>query len=165
MASVTQLGETAQSILAAFVNQLEVQGVTLPERRYVAPGSLVPWDGEQLVVNLQQIVQGQPGAPYAGTPQPAAATVLSAQWAVSICRPAPVIQSEPLDGLPSAEDSEEAGVEAMTDAAQLVLAAVAIHAAHTLTGPGQGFAIEGCSPLGPEGGLFANRLLFTISLS
>lgn len=165
MASVAALGETAQQILATFAAQLEAQGVTLPERQYVAPGALVPWDGEQLVVNLQQIQQGQPGAPFLATPQPASATVLAAQWAVSLVRPAPMIESEPLQQIPSAEDIGVAGSEGMLDAAQLVLAAVAIHAAHSLTGPGQGFAIDGCSPLGPEGGLFANRLLFTLSLS
>lgn len=167
MGSLTSLPASAEAVLAAFAGQLEALDVDVPERRAVVPGSLVVFDGEQLTVNLQQILQGQPGAPSLATFQPAAATVMSVQWAITLVRLAPVGEAEtPFpEGIPTAEVIGEAGGLGMQDAAALIRAAIAIHGANTLTRPGEGFAIDGCAPLGPEGGVFATRLLITLSLS
>lgn len=157
------LPDTAQKILSAFSAQLEAQAVDLPERQYVSPGNIAVWDGEQLVVNLQDVLQGQPGAPYAGTYGPGSEN-LSAQFSVAIVRKIPVVSSGRGPKIPSAKKISEAGFEAMEDAEALVKAAVAIHSTNAITGLGQGFSIDPCSTLGPEGGLAATRLLLTISL-
>lgn len=165
MASLSELPATAEAILAAFAAELKALGISVPGRQYVAPGVITVWDGEQLVVNLQHIPQGQPGAPYPGTYSPVA-TNLSAQFAVHLVREVPTIG---IDGplgqqTPTAEEIGDAGQQAMTDAAALMEAAIAIHQAHTLTEPGEGFAIDGVMTMGPEGGLASNRLLLTFSL-
>lgn len=166
MPSLRDLPAGARQVLAAFERQLQAQDVALPDRRYVAPGVLPVWDGEQLVVNLQQVLQGQPGAPQLGTPIPPAARVLAAQWAVTLVRSVPALE---VDGpvpetIPDVPEMEEAGLDTMNDAAALLLAAQRIHEAYELSRPGQGYAIDGVRPLGPEGGLAANQLLVTISL-
>lgn len=167
MASLTDLQGAAEELLTAFVGQLQTQGVDLPDRRYVAPGQLIPWDDEQLTVNIQRLIQGQPGVSFQGSFQPPAAATFSAQFAVSLCRRIPVIEQEapfPME-VPTNDTLDVAGMETMTDCAALLIAAQAIHQAHTLTGPGEGFAIDECAPLGPEGGIAASRLLLTLSLT
>lgn len=166
MPSLRDLPGGAREVLAAFVAKLEAAGVEIPERRYVAPGVVPVWDGEQLVVNLQQIVQGQPGAPNLGTPIPPQARVFAAQWAVTLVRSVPALETDgPLGELiPDTGEMEEAGAANMVDMAALLSAAQAIHEGYVLTRPGQGFAVDGAQTQGPEGGLAAARLLFTASL-
>ena len=159
------LREIAQKTLTAFEAQLEILGVEIPERRYVSPGVIPVWDGEQLVVNLQQRGQGQPGAPFEGSFVPGVEN-FHAQFAVSLVRAVPALSGEgPLEAMiPDAGELGEAGLSAMDDAEALEKAAVAVHGDFVLTELGQGFAINGCSTMGPEGGLASTRLLFTISL-
>lgn len=166
MPSLRDLPSGAREVLAAFERQLGKQNIELPDRRYVAPGVVPVWDGEQLVVNLQQVGQGQPGQPSLSTPIPPQARIFVAQWAVTIVRAVTALEVDgPVpEAIPEAPEIEEAGLEGMNDAAALLLAAQAIHEGYVLIRPGQGFAVDAVQPLGPEGGLAANRLLFTISL-
>lgn len=161
--SVLELG---RKTLTLFEAQLEAQGVELPkDRRYIGPGVLPAWDGEQLTVNLQQLTQGRPGAPFVGTYISGAET-LQAQFAVSLVRVVPALEAEgQLEAMiPEAGELSASGEQTITDAEALMDAAVAIHAANTLVEQGKGFAIDGVSPMGPEGALACNRLLFTVSL-
>jgi hypothetical protein len=162
---VAKLRETAQTVLSAFKAQLEAQGVELPERQYVAPGQGIPWDGEQLVVTLMSVGQGQPGAPFSGTYRPGA-ELLMAQFAVAIVRTVPSLSGESFAGpmTPSAEELGTAGLAAMDDAQALIKAAIALHAAESVTGLGMGFEIGDCAPVGPEGGMTGHRQLIAISL-
>jgi hypothetical protein len=157
--------ELANKILALFEAQLEHQGVKLPDRRYVSPGVLPAWDGDQLVVNLQNAGQGRPGAPFVGA-YLSGAEILQAQYAISLVRVVPALSGEGQLGsmIPGADALTEAGEETMTDADALMQAAISIHAANTLVEAGKGFAIDGVTTMGPDGGLAANRLLLTISL-
>lgn len=166
MPSLRDLPGGAREVLAAFVAKLEAAGVEIPERRYVAPGVVPVWDGEQLVVNLQQIVQGQPGAPSLGTPIPPQARIFAAQWAVTLVRSVPALETDgPVaEMIPDMAEMEEAGSGNMADVAALLAAAQSIHEGYVLSRPGQGYAIDGCQTQGPEGGLCAARLLVTISL-
>lgn len=175
MASLQTLTADAEKILAAFATALTARGVELPDRRYVAPGQINAWDGEQLVVNLQSIDQGQPGRPFGGTYIPAALN-FTAQFAVSIVREIPALYGEgPLTTMvPTALELDDAGQGSLTDGAALILAATDIYAASihgtagqglAVTGPGEGFEIGPCYPVGPEGGLAGHRLLVTISLA
>jgi hypothetical protein len=155
----------AQNTLTLFIAQLEAQDVEVPVRRYLSPGVLPAWDGEQLAVNRQLGSQGKPGAPYEGTFIPGAEN-LQAQLAVSLVREVPTLsgggQVEAM--VPEPQELTEAGEQALTDAQALLDAAIAIHEASTLTDLGKGFAINGVLPMGPQGGLAANRLLLTMSL-
>lgn len=154
--------EIAPAALAAFVTQLETQQVQIPERQYVAPGNLIPWDGEQLVVVLQQVGQGQPGQPNIQSYIPGVEN-LTAQFAVAIVRVIPAL-GEAAGMVPTDDEMTEAGISAMSDAQALIQAAIAIHASQMLTGLGKGFSIGPCATVGPEGGLAGHRLLFEVSL-
>lgn len=166
MASIRDLGGAAELILSEFVTQLEVLGVEIPERRYVAPGSMIPWDGEQLVVNLQQIEQGHPGAPQGGTFTPTA-TVLMAAFTVSIVREIPALSGDHVLSamIPDGPTLDGAGTFAMGDAAGLALAAVAVHQSYLVTSPGEDFEIGPCAAVGPEGAMAGHRLQIAVSLS
>jgi hypothetical protein len=164
--SLRDLPAGAHEVLDAFVRELERADVEVPERRYVAPGVVPVWDGEQFVCNLQQILQGQPGIPSLTTPVPPAARVFSAQWALTLVRSVPALETDgPVAELiPDAEEIGEAGDLAMNDSAALLLAAQRLHEGYVLTRSGQGFSIDGLGTQGPEGGLAGTRLLISVSL-
>ena len=160
------LAELAVTLLDAFVAQLEAQDVPVPERRYVAPGSVIAEDGEQLAVILGLVGQGQPGKPEPGTYVPGS-EILMAQFDLQLIRTIPALNGEgfPPQMIPGAVALGESGVQLINDAEALVKAAIAIHAAKTVTEAAlQGFAIGPASPLGPEGGLAGTRILVEIGL-
>lgn len=170
MASLADLPAVLERALDLFSSQLLGQGVEIPERRYVQAGSMPVWDGEQMTVGLMGIAQGQPGHGYAGTFIPEALNLYATLF-VLVIRPVASIQD---DGtaemeIPTAQEQDEDGKSLAADAQALVLAASNIHRASMtgqgLTGPGEGFSIDGLQPLGPEGGMAGNRLLLSISLS
>ena len=163
-ASLADLSATASRILSLFAAQLDAQGVELPERQHVGPGQIPAWDGEQLVVNLVTVAQGQPGAPAAMPFRPPAVN-FHAQFGVSIVRRVHVIDTEGPFGLmvPSSEQIGEDSAVSLQDAAALIKAATTIGLADSLVDPGEGLVYE-LGTLGPEGGLAANRLLLTLSV-
>ena len=134
--------------------------------QYVAAG-IVPFDGESLTVYLGTIDQGQPGAPIGSSFQVAAATVLWATFYVQILREAPALSGggTAQDLTPDVDVLGEAGLEAMSDAAALTQAAIALHAFYAVTGPGEGFVVGPVGPLGPEGGISGMRIALHVSLS
>lgn len=160
------LSALAQTMLSAFTVELKTLGVDVPDVRYVSPGLIPAYDGEQLTINLQAISQGQPGQTFTGT-YVAGAENLQAQYSVSLVRVIPALSN---DGsvemmLPAAEELDESAVSLMGDAQGLMQAAIAIHAAHSITEVGMGFAIDGVMTEGPDGGVAACRLIFTISIN
>ena len=160
------LGEVASTLLAGFATQLHANSITIPERQYVAPGAQIAEDGEQLVVALQSIDQGSPAQPFAGTYIPGA-EILQATFAVQLIRVIPALYGEGPAGamIPDAADLGESGVSTVEDAAALVKAAIAIHAAHEVTEGGlMGFTIGPCTPVGPEGGMAGSRLYIAVNL-
>lgn len=167
--SLTDLAAAGKLVLSAFVEQLEAQNITVPGRRSVNPGSGaqgIAWDGEEISVGLVTIHQGQPGAAFAGTQNPAAA-VLFAQWAVLLLRKVPALAGNTTGGasVPTAAQLDKAGQANLTDVAALTKAALAIHAAYMFNPPGVGFAFDEVVPMGPEGGLAGARLLLSASLT
>lgn len=156
------LGEISSKALTAFTETLEELGMEVPERRYVAPGNIIPWDGEQFVVVLMEARQGKPGEPFAATYVPGTEN-LTGQFAVAIVRDI-VALGEGAEEVPTADELGEAGVAAMNDAQLLLQAGMKVHAAQTISGLGKGFALGPCAPVGPDGGLAGHRLLFEVSL-
>lgn len=156
--------EAAKTLLAAFATQLEAQGVKVPKRRYVAPGQVPVWDDEQLVIFMQALGRGQPGRveDTAGWPIP---TVLAARFALQIVRLAPSLEGEAIleSMVPDDAALNSAGLEALTDAQELMKVALAIQEEGKVATPGQ-FSLGECLPLGPEGGFAAMQLTITIAL-
>lgn len=166
MASLTNLPGTAEQILQLFAAQLSLQDVQLPERQYVQPGSMPVWDGEQLTAGLMGLAQGQPGIAHATTFVPEAISFY-ATFFVLLIREIHVISTEGFTAMeiPTAEQLDADGQMLIGDGGQLVLAASQIHQARVLVANGEGFVIDGLQPLGPEGGMVANRLLLSVSVS
>jgi hypothetical protein len=166
MASLTDLPGLAEQILAVFGAQLTALDVDLPERQYVAAGSQIVWDGEQMTVALMGITQGQPGLGQASTMVPQRITTY-ATFSVNLVRSVTVINTEgfTLGEIPTADEQDADGKHTITDAQALMLAGISLAENHLLAGVGEGFVIDGLQPLGPEGGLVASRLLVSLSLS
>jgi hypothetical protein len=166
MASLLDLPGFAEQVLSDFAAQLTGQGISVPERQYVTPGSMIPWDGEQFTVTLMGIDQGQPGQGQAQSQVPQAVAYY-ASFSLNLIRKVPVISTEGFaaQSVPTAEDLDASGQTFIADAAALILAASRIHTAYLETPPGEGFVAGPLQPVGPEGGLAGSRLLLTVSLS
>lgn len=166
MASLLDLPGVAEQLLSDFASQLTENGVALPERQYRSPGSMVVWDGEQFTVSIMTSAQGQPGIgqPHSVVPQ---AVVYYATFSLNLVRAIAVINTEGMAEaeIPTADEMDEDGVSLMADASALIYAASQIHQQYLVTAVGEGFAVEGLQPVGPEGGLAGNRLLVSLSLS
>jgi hypothetical protein len=170
--SLSNLPSGAKQIWTAFAAALTELGVSLPERQYRAAGSMIVWDDEQFTVALMGIAQGQPGVEFGGTYIPPSAATYHASFSVNLVRKITVFRDEGTGDMeiPTPEQQDSDGANLMSDGAALILAAQAIHEACSqapggIVDPGQGFVIGPLAPLGPEGGLAANRLLISLSLS
>jgi hypothetical protein len=163
--SLANLAATAEALLAAYVSELTALGITLPDRQYVAPGTLVPWDGDQLVVNISNIQAGHPGAPSAAQAHPQTVTFY-AEFGILLVRQVAGLTGEGLAGemVPYAADLDADGQIAMSDASALVRATVAIWTTQTIAPIGMGFVIGACTAFGPEGGLCGWRQAVEVSL-
>lgn len=168
MASLQDLPGTAEKILTVFSQQLDSLGVELPERRYVAPGSMIVWDGEQMTVALMSIDQGHPGVAQTQATHPRA-RVLYATFSVNLVRSVSALgDTGPFadgGGVPDTDTMDADGKQGVGDAQALILAADAAAKGYLLTGPGEDLAIGPLQPLGPEGALMASRLLLSLSLA
>lgn len=147
----------AESILGSITDHYTAAGVTLPARRYVAPGdpTQIAWDCEQLVVAIQGIGWGQ--APDAGPPSPRIGTPVSALamrhaiYVVQLVRCTPS-EGDPQTGLPDEADIHAAGLAFMTDmglmSQALMVACATIRTGLDRTGLVQPGAVN---PDGPSG--------------
>jgi len=160
------LGAVAARILARFAERLAAMDVDLPERQYVAPGSQVPWDGEQFVVHLMQLESGHPGSPTAIPGLPRAANI-AVQFGVALVREVPALTGEvPLgEMIPDAAALGAAGAALIADASALMQVAIEIGEGYEIVDPGMGWLVGPAVTLGPEGGLAASRILLTMSVS
>ncbi len=161
------LGSAAQNLLEQFAAELaKIDGFEVPASQYVASG-LVSWDGESLTVRLGSIDQGQPGAPFGGTYVGVVATQLWATFYVQILRETAGLTGEGFapDMTPSPDVLDVYGQTALSDAGALAQAAIAVHAAYSVTGAGEGFVVGPVTPLGPDGGISGMQLAVHVSLT
>jgi hypothetical protein len=169
VASLANLGATARLILDQFIvayRQLAPPGTYLPDRRYVAPGSGIPWDGEQLTVNLITIDNGQPGAPQSQPEAPYGVTFY-ATFGVCLVREVPGLSLEggAAQMTPDAREIGNAGVDLINDATLMIEAGHLMHAEYVLTNPGIPYVTGPVMTVGPEGLLAGNLLRITLQLT
>lgn len=134
------------------------EGITLPERQYIAPGlaGTEAWDGEQVTVGIQLLSPGNASRvgvpPGTRTSTPAGASPMtSLTLRVEIVRCTPSVDE---DGTPSADALDAAGVQGCRDAALLHEVRDRIVTQAALTGGESSDALPGnIVPSGPSGGL------------
>lgn len=163
--SLTDLGDSAESILAAFVEQLIELGVDLPEASYVSPGE-VAWDQPSVTIYLGVGDQGEPGQTLQGSFRVARAVHTSSSLFVQILRKTSSIGPlGPWTQIPAPADLNADGKLALKDAGCLMKAAIMVFKDYQAVGPGQSFTIGPVTTLGPQGGMAAVRLRIDVSLS
>ena len=160
--SLANLPETAQTILTVFAQQLEADGVTLPPRQYVHPGTEPVWDGPQLTCGLIDVKQGQPGGAVAQNVQPQMISFFG-EFRVVLIRAAPTLGDGPMV-VPSDDDLQAAALEALQDIAALTKAFSVIHLGNLIASTGEGFVMQACRSLADQGGLLGSELLLDLSL-
>jgi hypothetical protein len=155
------LVNAATNLLGLVSASLTEAGVSVPARSYIAPGGSVAADGEQLVVVLSKIEEGQPGMPGGGY-NVSPMTFNSLTLAVSLLRPVPTIKNGTAGkvSIPSASQLNAAGTLMMTDSIALWNAARSIKANPSLLGlaPNQPFVLGPLTPYGPDGGIAGHTM-------
>lgn len=161
-AAATELLGLVESVAAA-------EGVTLPERRYVAPGgpTAIAWDCDQVTVSLATL-QSQVAALFGADqvlPAPSlergAPSVPTGIFAVTIVRYVPTLDDN--GDPPPADQIALAGAQALDDAALLRLVAAKAATNGALTHAAE-ILIGNVTPLGPEGGTAAMQLALGITV-
>ena len=162
---LSDLGTSANGLLEAFAAQLVATNpdFPLPPNRYVGAGE-IPWDGEGLYVYLAGGVTGQPGIPQTTNVAAAQGVTFSVQFYVMLVRSVSSFGYWAGDNIdvPSNADLGFEGHLAVGDAGALLGAAAAIKAAKSVVKNSQGFVIGQVTPVGPQGGLAAVRLLIDL---
>lgn len=163
---MASLATIAAALVPDFAQQLQEQGISLPERQYFAPGQIVAMDGEQLVGWFVGVAQGGAGIQLPQSQHPAAVR-FAAQFAIILLRQIPIVQAEPgpLEyAIPTANDINDAGLSFVADGEALLRACQAIHREYLITYPGMDFEVGPLQTVGPEGGLAGPKILLTVSI-
>lgn len=163
------IGSVATTILAALVTHYQAAaGITLPERRFIAPGApeLIAIDCECMVVTCSGIGLG-PAPGVGGQPMKAGSQVSSsalrhAIYAVQVWRKVPELDT---GGRPPAvERLTAAGLEVMRDAGLISQALVDICTAVDRIVPRDAIVAPGAvTTLGPEGGVAGNQASLSVT--
>lgn len=164
---LSNLGGSASELLEAFIAALIKNDPTfpLPGNQYVGSGE-IPWDKEGIYVYMGGGQTGQPGAPVSTNVVRTSGIVMAMSFYVMIVRQVPTFGYWSDGGINTADDDDlnAAGMQSITDAGQLILAAIAIKDNAQLVRNGAGFVIGQCTPVGPMGGMSAVRLQIDLSL-
>jgi hypothetical protein len=160
----------AEALLGLIVSRAaaQVPAVSLPARRYVAPGlaGLEAWDCEQVTVALVQFGPTLAAAQVeaaATTGNPAAASLPALTLRAEIVRAVPAIDDE--GDLPTPEAMHAAGLVALADAALLHDVRTRCITTAALTGGADGDVRAGpVTPSGPAGGYAGVTLVVSATL-
>jgi hypothetical protein len=158
------LGDSATQLLANFASQLVSLGVDVPNLQYVNAGELA-WDGDSLTLNLGSIAQGKPGSAVATSYVSPDTITTSATMYVQLLRTVDTvgIQGQRVN-TPSKTRLQKEGVVSFNDAGALMQAAINLKAKNIPVQLGIDFSIGSVMPVGPMGGMAANRLELNVIL-
>lgn len=147
----------ATDLLDRVVVSFAVAGVVLPPTRYVAPGdaATVAYDTEAVLVTVDWVGPGQPGADRAGVPWVPSGGLRYAQLSVTVLRAAAVVDGS---GDPPPPDAISADAQVqVTDLLVLAEALEAVRDSARTTGgwvgAGAPVALGRVRPVGPQGTL------------
>lgn len=146
---VYDLYDAAQRLLQNLVEQLEIQGVIVPDLVYIAPGNEVAWDCEQLTLNLNRVLGNYEGA---DTPFPTQHALLmnSAEFIATIIRCIPVRDEG--GGMPSAQEMSDAAGVLIRDARAIRRSFEIIDQHHLVVPRNVPLTVGPVNTVGPMGG-------------
>jgi hypothetical protein len=154
--------QLATKLLGLVADDLESQGIVLPERQYVAPGADLVFDCEQLTVRHTRIIPGMQGS---DTPVPAVTHKKirkSAEFFVTLVRCVPTMQD---DGTPpSVTEYNDASKIMMDDAVALRVALEDIEHQHLLVPVNVPVTVGELRTMGPLGGFAANEMMYSVEI-
>jgi hypothetical protein len=165
MMKLLQLGESAEMLLDAFIDEMKkFPGWEMPEGSYVGAGA-IPWDGPGVYCYLGTTSIGQPGAPVNTNLQSPKVMFTTVTFYIMVIRRSASFgyytQSQP----PYEGDLNREGIQSMNDVGALIQAAKNIRKNEDIVSNRQaGFTVGPVTPIGPEGGLSANRISVEVSI-
>lgn len=153
--------DVAARVLALVVTGFTAASITLPERQYVAPGTIVAYDCAQLTVAVQRIVVGIPGARINPTRAVQCPPIRYATYQVELvrCTPVPDEAGNP----PSVADLTASAKETVRDLD--VLEKCLQDGAVALSGPGDLVVVGQATPVSASGGYVASLVQIDVPLS
>lgn len=145
-----RIADLADAMLAAVVDRYAASGVPLPDRQYVHAGE-VAYDCEQLVVSLEVIYPGLPGAEDVTAP-PRSVGIFAATARLGVhlvrCVPKPSNQGK----APSADALQTAGRALLIDSREVLKSLTIAKGEGVFTPLCQTFIYVGTDFVGSEGG-------------
>jgi len=154
--------QAAADLLDFVVQDMTAQGITLPTTQYVAPGSVIAYDGPQVTTNIVTISAGQPGTqdPYQQT-----FVYFSVTLQVVIVRDTPTLtEVAGRAKIPSPTAIQASAQEMLNDVTALAQTLVNCKERGILTPPGVPATVGPIATEGPEGGVVATVGLFMMPL-
>lgn len=157
----TTLFDIGQELQAAVEAKYAAELIPLPDRRFVAEGTVV-WDCEQLTVRFIRSFSGLPGAPRTDPMGQRCAQPRSAEYEVALIRCSAPIQST--SATPTVAAMETSAETFLRDAWLLPIA-IAEAASDGLIGGGCSNVVVGSlTGRGPEGGYGGNQVTVEVGL-
>jgi hypothetical protein len=154
--------DLATKLLGLVNDGLVQQGIVVPDRQYVAPGSDLVFDCEQLTVRLTRIIPGMQGS---DTPVPAVThrrLRKSCELFVTMVRCIPTMHN---DGSPPKVAEYEPATQVMfNDAIALRIVLEDIEHKHLLVPPNVPVSVGELRTVGPLGGFAANEMMYSVEL-
>lgn len=150
----------AGGLLTQVVQQFAGMSVGLPAKRFVAPGPMPAWDGEQVTVHLIRTFSGSPAgeSPYMGPGY----SEHAAEFGVVIIRNTPTIDD--YNSLPTPEAMMASAQQNMADVATLQRAIETIKNKGLWVDHATPFSVGSATSEGPEGGLVAAAITCSVGV-
>jgi hypothetical protein len=153
---------TATKLLDLVVDSLKDQSIVVPDRVYVAPGSDIAFDCEQLTVNLVRLMNKFPGADTSYPVVTHSILRKSAEFSVTLCRCVPAMNGD--GSAPSPQKLGDAASITMNDLNGLRVALETIEHKHLLVPRNVPVSFGAATSMGPLGGIAASQVSYTIEL-
>jgi hypothetical protein len=154
--------DVANKLLGLVANELTGLGILVPERQYLAPGSDVVFDCEQLTVRIARVIPGMQGADTTFPVVTHSKLRKTAELFVTIVRCVPTMHD---NGDPPTVDEYMASSQiTFADAFALRVALENIEHQHLLVPVNVPCTVGQLNTLGPLGGLAACDMMFSVEL-
>lgn len=154
--------DLATKLLGLVADQLTEQGIVVPERQYLAPGTDVVFDCEQLTVRIARVIPGMQGADTTFPVVTHSALRKTAEFYVTLVRCVPTMHDN--GDPPTVDEYTAASQITFADAFGLRMALENIEHQHLLVPRNVPVTIGQLSTLGPLGGLAATDMMYSVEL-